>query len=139
MLDAALAAGIASAVTLVIREFVAGLIQLRSTTSAADKKDRDEYEERMKRYLAEAEADRDEARKEKAEAERKAMESFRAQIDCEKNTIRLEAKIELLTRLSGIDLNHAKVHQALQQIEREVADKKQTESKNGGTDVQPSK
>lgn len=127
-MDTALAAGIASAITLVIRELVGGIVQLRSASSSAEKQEREEYEERMKRYLAEAKEDRDAARRDKVEAERRAMESFQKQIDCEKNAIRLEARIELLTRLSGIDVTDTSVHKALEKIEREVADKKESKT-----------
>lgn len=129
--NVAVAAGIASAVTLIIRELVAGLIQLRGQSNEKEKQERADYEQRMKRYLAEAEADRDAAEKKRQEAVDAQMETFRKQIECEKNTIRLEAKVELLTRLSGIDLTETKVHKALQQIESEVTDRKNKESKDG--------
>lgn len=124
-MDPVAAAAIGSAITLIVREFFAGLIQLRGKSSEDDIKKQKEFEERMKGYLAEAKTDLEQARKDKADALAKAEQDARMRVDCEKNVIRLEARIELLTRLYGVKEDDSKVHDALRQIEREVTKKRE--------------
>lgn len=124
--DLALGGGLGAIIYAVVREIIGGIIQIRSASHKQEKDEWEAVEKRQKEYLEQIKLEYEEQKKASKEAIDKANEAYKGQIECEKNTIRLEAKIELLTRLSGIDLTSSTIHKTLMDIEKEkAAEKKQ--------------
>lgn len=112
----------------VIREIGGQIVSIKKVTSEQKEIEFKAHEQRMIAYVAEVKKDYEEAKEDREKAEVARKEAEIKQVDCEKNTIRLEARIELLIRLSGIDLNEPKVSKVLQTIEKEK--EKEKGSKN---------
>lgn len=113
-----------------IREVVGGLIQIMTARGNINKAEKDEELNRYKTMMEEMKKEVKEAKERADTAEQEAKAAQQAQIECEKNSIRLEARIELLTRLYGVQSDSTETRRALTKIETEIAQKKSAESKS---------
>jgi hypothetical protein len=103
----------------VIREIGGQIVAVKKTNNEVETAENAAYKARTDRQIAELRADYEMMRGQLSEAERRDKQSQEHTHQCEKDKIRLEGKLDLLTKLFIRDLpNDSKLHEALKDIDK---------------------